>query len=135
MTRFCRLAPALLILATVIPAEATETPACAGRVIDDPAHILAWKTLRVVDCARCHGRNHEGLAAPSIVAYVRSQSRASFDRIVLDGDPPRGMPGYRDNTLVADAIEPLYLYFLARAGKQLCADARPRVQVTPAAPR
>src|SRR6185295_9080497 len=37
------------------------------------------------------------LSAPSIVAFARTQSREMFLRMVLDGDPPRGMPGYRDN--------------------------------------
>jgi mono/diheme cytochrome c family protein len=49
-----------------------------------------------VDCARCHGKNYDGLAAPSIIDYVRNQSREAFVRMILDGDPPRGMPAYRN---------------------------------------
>jgi len=74
-----------------------------------------WRTLRAVDCARCHGRDYDGLAAPSVVEYARTQTRDMFVRMVLDGEPARGMPGYRNNPRVADRIDDIYRYFLARA--------------------
>jgi cytochrome c55X len=88
--------------------------------------VSAWRTLRAVDCARCHGKHYEGLAAPSIVNYARTQSRELFVRVVLDGDPLRGMPGYRTNAWVAESIDDIYLYFQARANGTIDSDYRPR---------
>jgi len=88
--------------------------------------VSAWRTLRAVDCARCHGKHYEGLAAPSIVNYARTQSRELFVRVVLDGDPLRGMPGYRTNAWVAESIDDIYLYFQARANGTIDSDSRPR---------
>jgi hypothetical protein len=68
-----------------------------------------------MDCARCHGRDHDGLAAPSVLEFVRTTSRERFDRIVLDGNPGRGMPGYRQLPRIADNIDSIYLYFVLRA--------------------
>jgi hypothetical protein len=68
-----------------------------------------------VDCGRCHGRDYDGLAAPSIIEYARTQSREMFIRMILDGDPARGMPGYRNNPRVLESIDDAYRYFLGRA--------------------
>ena len=43
------------------------------------AGTQAWQTVRQLDCARCHGRDHDGLAAPSVLEFVRSQSRERFN--------------------------------------------------------
>ena len=64
---------------------------------DDEAFVTTWRTLRAVDCARCHGNDYDGLAAPSIVDYARLVSRDRFVAAILDGNPSRGMPAYRDN--------------------------------------
>jgi hypothetical protein len=93
--------------------------------LSDPALAQAWRTLREIDCARCHGKDYQGLAAPSIVAYARSVSREMFLRMVLDGDPPRGMPGYRDNPRIAGRIDDIYRYFLGRADGSIAAASRP----------
>src|SRR5436309_6883739 len=80
---------ALLAIAAFVPSTV------AGDVADpspsDARIANAWRLLRAVDCARCHGRDYAGLAAPSIVDYVASQNREMFIRMVLDGDPIRGM--------------------------------------------
>jgi len=109
---------ALVALALILPclAHAADPAGCTRWPADDGALDTAWQTLRVVDCARCHGKDYDGLAAPSVVEYVRAtRSRERFERIVLDGDPPRGMPGYRGNPLVAQTIDELYRYFSGRA--------------------
>ena len=77
--------------------------------------VAAWETLRAVECARCHGKDYDGLAAPSIIEYARTQNREMFVRMVLEGDPPRGMPGYRHNPRVLGSIDDIYRYFLGRA--------------------
>jgi cytochrome c55X len=74
-----------------------------------------WNALRALDCARCHGRDHDGWAAPSLIAGVRASSRERFDRWVLDGDIGRGMPGYRSQPLVVAELDAIYAYLLARA--------------------
>lgn len=92
---------------------------------DDARIANGWQVLRTVDCARCHGKDYTGLAAPSIVQYAATQPRAMFDRIVLEGDPARGMPGYRSNAYVADNIDAIYEFFAARASGRIGADYRP----------
>ena len=71
--------------------------------------------LRAMDCARCHGRDYRGWAAPSLLAAVREGSRERFERSVLDGDPVRGMPGYRSQPLVVAGIDAIHAYLLALA--------------------
>ena len=94
--------------------------------IDDPRVAGAWRVLRTLNCERCHGKDYDGLAAPSILAYARTQSPEGFMRALLEGDPPRGMPGYRANPLVSENVEGIYRYFLGRAdGTSFCSD-RPR---------
>jgi mono/diheme cytochrome c family protein len=82
---------------------------------DDEALAETWRTLRAVDCARCHGKDYDGLAAPSIVDYARQVSRDRFVAAILDGNPSRGMPAYRDNPRIADHIDDVYRYFIGRA--------------------
>jgi cytochrome c55X len=97
--------------------------------LTDPQVVRAWNALRTVNCERCHGKDHEGLAAPSIVDYARTQSREAFVRMVLVGDPPRGMPGYRGNALVEENIDGIHRYFVGRADRSIDAAARPERRV------
>lgn len=106
----------LAITAVICALAAVSAPAGAS---DSAPYLSAWRIVRVMDCARCHGHDHDGWAAPSVLAFVRSQPRARFDQVMLDGDPSRGMPGYRDHGLVADHLDELYAYFLARASGRL----------------
>ena len=94
--------------------------------IDDPQVANAWRALRIVNCDRCHGKYYEGQSAPSIIAYVRNQSRDMFFRMLLDGDPPRGMPGYRNNPFVSKNIEGIYRYFTLRANGEISSSSRPK---------
>jgi len=93
---------------------------------DDEALVRTWRTLRAVDCARCHGRDHDGLAAPSIVDYARLVSRDRFVAAILDGNPSRGMPAYRDNARIADHIDDIYRYFVGRANGTIPAGPPPQ---------
>jgi mono/diheme cytochrome c family protein len=94
--------------------------------LTDPGLISAWRTLRAADCARCHGKDYEGLAAPSIVDYARTQSRETFARMVLDGDGARGMPAYRLNPSIADHLADIHRYFMGRADGTIQAESRPQ---------
>jgi cytochrome c553 len=97
----------------------------ARATLDDPQLTNAWRALRVVNCDRCHGKDYEGLSAPSIVAFARGQSRERFLQMLLDGDPPRGMPGYRSNPLVTRNIDGIYRYFTLRATGAIQPSSRP----------
>lgn len=113
--RAIRRRPAIILLVSL----AAGMPAAGGAAApeaDNARIAAAWMTLRSADCARCHGRDYEGLAAPSIVEYARTQGREMFLRAVLDGDPARGMPGYRGNPRILDNIDDIYRFFLERAG-------------------
>lgn len=74
-----------------------------------------WAALRALDCARCHGRDYGGWAAPSLIAAVRDGTRERFDHYVLEGDVARGMPGYRDQADVVAQVDAMYAYLRARA--------------------
>ncbi|SAK83953.1 hypothetical protein AWB78_04176 [Caballeronia calidae] len=80
----------------------------------DPADASladARRAVRVADCARCHGKDYDGLAAPSIVGFARTQSRERFIAAVLDGNPSMGMPAYRGIPLIESRIDAIYDYF------------------------
>jgi len=102
----------VLMLLGLQPATARADEADAERLV-----LLARgrAVLRAMDCARCHGRDYGGWAAPSLLAAVREGSRERFERSVLDGDPVRGMPGYRSQSLVVAGIDAIYAYLLALA--------------------
>ena len=92
-------------------------PPCVGADAAAPPTALAggWATLRAMDCARCHGRDYDGWAAPSLIEAVRSGTRERFTRFVLDGDIERGMPGYRSQPAVVAGLDDMYAYLQARA--------------------
>jgi len=113
---------ALFTVALLLASTALASPTSG---IDDPRVAGAWRALRTLNCERCHGKDYDGLAAPSVVAYVRTQSRERFVRMLLEGDPPRGMPGYRANPLVSENVEGIYRYFLGRANGTIRRNDRP----------
>jgi hypothetical protein len=98
-----------------------STGAAAGA-----AYATAFRTLRTLDCARCHGRDHEGPGAPSLVEHARLHGREQFAAAVLEGNAARGMPPYRSNALVVATVGDLYDYFKARADGRIARDWRPR---------
>jgi mono/diheme cytochrome c family protein len=122
MPRCCAV---VVVIAVGMPARADAEAERTGSQLTDDAIVSTWRALRAVDCARCHGKDYEGLAAPSIIEYARTQSREMFDRMVLDGEPSRGMPAYRDNPSIAERIDDIYRYFLGRADGTIPADPRP----------
>ncbi|MEM5289159.1 c-type cytochrome [Paraburkholderia sabiae] len=115
----------LVVIAVAMPARADpEAERTRSQLTDDPI-VSTWRTLRAIDCARCHGKDYEGLTAPSIIEYARTQSREMFVRRILDGEPSRGMPAYRDNPSIAGRIDDIYRFFLGRADGTIPADPRP----------
>ncbi|WP_241023729.1 cytochrome c [Burkholderia sp. Ac-20365] len=120
-----RCCAALVLIAIAMQARADPEAERTSSQLTDDTIVSTWRALRAVDCARCHGKDYEGLAAPSIVEYARTQSREMFVRRVLDGEPSRGMPAYRDNPSIAERIDDIYRYFLGRADGTIPADPRP----------
>jgi cytochrome c553 len=117
-------------VAHVVALLVAAGPGFAAGAGDDPVDsderiANGWRVLRTVDCARCHGKDYTGLAAPSIVRYAASVNRETFIRTLLDGDPPRGMPGYRANSYVTGNLDDIYVYFQARAAGFVGPDYRP----------
>jgi mono/diheme cytochrome c family protein len=104
---------ATIALLVALVLAAPEVRAAEG----ERAALLArgWAALRAMDCARCHGREYEGWAAPSLIASVRETTRERFNRLVLDGNIERGMPPYRTQSVVVAELDAIYAYLLARA--------------------
>jgi cytochrome c55X len=88
--------------------------AAAGNTVDS-ATYQGWKTVRQLDCARCHGRDFTGSVGPSLIASAQTRSAEEFKRLVLEGVPERGMPPYRSVASVLANIDGIYAYFLGRA--------------------
>lgn len=77
--------------------------------------FAAWSKLRTADCARCHGSNLDGLAAPSVVEFARTQTRERVQETILKGNPGRGMPAYESVGPVRERIDAIYEYLRGRA--------------------
>lgn len=107
-----------------VPAPAAAA-ATSAAVDARSRYATAFRTLRTLDCARCHGRDHEGPAAPSLVDYARTVTREQFSAAVLEGNTARGMPPYRTNELAVVTVGDLYAYFKARADGTITRDWRP----------
>jgi cytochrome c55X len=120
-------APSLLTALLLLFASGTQATG------PDTGSQLArgWAALRAMDCARCHGRDYDGWAAPSLIASVRGTPRERFERSVLDGDIGRGMPGYAGQPLVVADLDAIYAYLLARARGEIGA-GKPRGDAAPA---
>jgi cytochrome c55X len=116
--------PRVALMALALASSPAFGASTADIAALDARVASGWRAVRTVDCARCHGKTYDGWAAPSIVRYAATQERDSFVRMVLDGDPPRGMPGYRSNGYVAERIDDIYQYFLARANGEIGPDYR-----------
>lgn len=81
----------------------------------DKSIYEGWRTIRQLDCARCHGASYQGNVGPSLVESVRTRQRETFIRIVLEGNAERGMPPYKSVKRAKDNIDGIYRYFMGRA--------------------
>jgi len=111
MSRWPSLALSALTLWAPLVSEALDSADAARQA----EQARGWAALRAMDCARCHGRDHDGWAAPSLIAAVREGSRERFKHYVLEGDAARGMPGYRSQPLVVAELDAIFAYLRARA--------------------
>lgn len=110
---------ACALAAWALAAAATAEPPTSEAGDETGLLTRGWAALRTMDCARCHGRDHTGWAAPSLITAVRDGTRERFERIVLDGDIPRGMPGYRSQPVVVSELDAIYAYLAARAAGRI----------------
>ena len=104
----------LLTLAVLVPVLVPPGTAEAQTPVDARIYT-AWQAMRQLDCARCHGRDYTGSVGGSLLESARTRSRDEFVRLVLDGNPTRGMPPYRGITLAVENADGMYAYFRGRA--------------------
>lgn len=100
----------LLTVAVLLPPNAADAET---RV--DAAIYAAWRAMRQLDCARCHGRDYTGSVGGSLLESARTRSRDEFVRLVLDGNPMRGMPPYGGVALAVENADGMYAYLRGRA--------------------
>ena len=74
-----------------------------------------FQIVRQLDCARCHGAGYEGQVGPSLLASAKQRSPEDFKRLVLEGNPSKGMPAYKNTPSAAENIDAVYAYFKGRA--------------------
>ncbi|AET93228.1 hypothetical protein BYI23_C010820 [Burkholderia sp. YI23] len=117
------LATAACVLGVLLATQAQAQAQTQAQTQPQTPEADAWRAIRAADCARCHGKDHEGLAAPSIVGFARTQSRERFIAAVLDGNPPMGMPAYRGDAPIESRIDAIYRYFVGRADGSIPAGA------------
>jgi mono/diheme cytochrome c family protein len=74
-----------------------------------------FQVVRQLDCARCHGASYEGQVGPSLLASAKQRSAEDFKRLVLEGNPGKGMPAYKNTPSAVENIDAMYAYFKGRA--------------------
>ena len=84
------------------PCRREEAAAGKGKV--DEKMVEAWRTVRALDCARCHGE-------PSLLTSVKERDAESFKRLSLEGNAGRGMPPYKSNERAVKNIDAIHAYF------------------------
>ena len=99
------------------------TPGAPGdapyKVIDghiDENTLSGWKTFRGIGaCTTCHGPAGQGGVGKDLLASVRQNDEAFFDKIVTDGKKGTQMIPYKNNKAVIDNLHNIYAYLKARA--------------------
>ena len=106
-----------------VAAEDDPTYVAQGLTQVDARTLAGWRAVRQFDCARCHGAQYQGSVGPSLIEAARANTREQFLRLLLDGNPERGMPPYRDVRGVTDNADGIYGYFRGRADGAIGAGA------------
>ena len=81
----------------------------------DAAIYAAWRAMRQLDCARCHGRDYTGSVGGSLLESASTRTREEFVRLVLEGNSSRGMPAYGSVALAVENAPGMYAYLRGRA--------------------
>ena len=103
-----------LLLALAAAAGLAAALVMAQTAVDAQIYS-AWRAMRQLDCARCHGADYTGNVGPSLLESARTRTLAEFKRLVLEGNTARGMPPYASVALAANNVEGMYAYFRGRA--------------------
>jgi mono/diheme cytochrome c family protein len=81
----------------------------------DAETLKGFRTWRAAACDRCHGANQEGMVGPSLINSLKTLSKDDFTKIMADGRPDKGMPGWSSNPGVMNNVAQLYAYLKGRS--------------------
>ncbi len=105
-------------LALAMP-SAWRQSAAPYKVVDgnkvDAETLKGFRTWRAAACDRCHGANQEGMVGPSLISSLKTLSKDEFTKVMADGRPEKGMPGWASNPSVMNNINQLYAYLKGRS--------------------
>ncbi len=119
-----------LVLLAGAPVYAQDAP--LYKVVDgykvDAETLKGFRAWRAAACDRCHGANQEGLVGPSLVANMKTLSKADFIKTVRDGRLEKGMQSFGNSPQVMDNIDQLYAYLKGRSDGAI---TRSKVELMP----
>ena len=121
MKRHPRIAIGVLlsIAWTVAAPPAMAQTAAPYKVVDgnkvDAETRKGFRAWRSAACDRCHGANQEGMVGPSLINSLKTLSKDEFTKVLADGRPEKGMPGWASNPGVMNNISQLYAYLKGRS--------------------
>jgi mono/diheme cytochrome c family protein len=85
-----------------------------GYKVDDNT-MKGFRAWRAAACDRCHGANQEGLVGPSLLASMKTLSKADFVKTVRDGRLDKGMQSFGNSPQVMENMDNLYAYLKGRS--------------------
>jgi cytochrome c553 len=110
---------AVLLCAGASAASAQDAKPALYKVTDgykvDAETMKGFRTWRAAACDRCHGANQEGMVGPSLIASLKTISKADFVKTVRDGRLDKGMQSFGTNKQVMDNMDQLYAYLKGRS--------------------
>ena len=81
----------------------------------DANTMKGFRAWRAAACDRCHGANQEGMVGPSLVAALKTLTKAEFVKIVRDGRLDKGMQSFGTSPQVMENMDHLYAYLKGRS--------------------
>ncbi len=81
----------------------------------DENTMKGFRTWRAAACDRCHGANQEGMVGPSLIASLKTLTKAEFVKTVRDGRLEKGMQSFGTSPQVMDNMDQLYAYLKGRS--------------------
>ena len=81
----------------------------------DENTMKGFRTWRAAACDRCHGANQEGMVGPSLIASLKTLTKAEFVKAVRDGRLEKGMQSFGTSPQVMENMDQLYAYLKGRS--------------------
>jgi cytochrome c553 len=81
----------------------------------DENTMKGFRTWRAAACDRCHGANQEGMVGPSLIASMKTLTKAEFVKVVRDGRLEKGMQSFGTSPQVMENMDQLYAYLKGRS--------------------